>query len=305
MNFVLTLQTTPSTTVNAVDLGNGTPTTIDLHHFIRTDEALCTTNLQNLNIISSNQSSEIDPKSISIVAQNSSVQTEEIHTSYLDAITTYSSDNELTVTFDEATSDLVHCVSNGNEKFFIDTNNEQDANHKRKRKSKVKTKLIEVIEIDKADKRHLQINKSTTSLENNEKSLKLECELDNLHSDDVVMANDLDSDADEEENGNDIEIALDKIGMDNERFKGFPKYIINDAKLVIRGKQLVELMSKFYRLECDLCPTFKYVKYKTLICCTELIIINLFFISIFQFTEIVCNLKISVNYIIIMLVNIQ
>lgn len=49
----------------------------------------------------------------------------------------------------------------------------------------------------------------------------------------------------------------------NGDFSKFPEKIIQDTKLLIRGKKLMFLMSKFYRLDCDLCgddskkPTFK------------------------------------------------
>lgn len=64
----------------------------------------------------------------------------------------------------------------------------------------------------------------------------------------------------------------DESGDDSDDFSGmgyngdfskFPDKIIQDTKLLIRGKKLMLLMSKFYRLDCDLCennskkPTFK------------------------------------------------
>lgn len=52
------------------------------------------------------------------------------------------------------------------------------------------------------------------------------------------------------------DIVLDR---NNEKFEGFPKCVIKDSKLIVRGKQLLEMMSQFYRLECDVCPSFKYV----------------------------------------------
>lgn len=39
----------------------------------------------------------------------------------------------------------------------------------------------------------------------------------------------------------------------NGDFSKFPDKIIQDTKLLIRGKKLMFLMSKFYRLDCDLC----------------------------------------------------
>lgn len=93
--------------------------------------------------------------------------------------------------------------------------------------------------------------------------LKIEQELDNLRNDDYPTAdsddgNDDDGHAAEEDDTelNDADV-IDEIDIENERFNGFPKVIIKDAKLAIRGKQLVELMSRFYRLECDLCEDAK------------------------------------------------
>lgn len=39
----------------------------------------------------------------------------------------------------------------------------------------------------------------------------------------------------------------------NEKFIGFPKVMIRNSKLIYGGKTLLNLMSKFYRLECNIC----------------------------------------------------
>lgn len=39
----------------------------------------------------------------------------------------------------------------------------------------------------------------------------------------------------------------------NDKFMGFPKIMIKNSKLMYRGKVLLNLMSKFFRLECELC----------------------------------------------------
>lgn len=72
-----------------------------------------------------------------------------------------------------------------------------------------------------------------------------------------ALANSIDEDhiIGEGEESDQDEDSIDTLDMDNERFEGFPKYMIKDSKLIVRGTQLMELMSKFYRLECDLCPT--------------------------------------------------
>lgn len=69
--------------------------------------------------------------------------------------------------------------------------------------------------------------------------------LANSIDDDHIIGEGEESDADD--------VSIDNLDMDNERFEGFPKYMIKDSKLIVRGTQLMELMSKFYRLECDVC----------------------------------------------------
>lgn len=39
--------------------------------------------------------------------------------------------------------------------------------------------------------------------------------------------------------------------------KGFPKELIRDGRLLIKGKELSKLIAKFYRLECSLCSIKK------------------------------------------------
>lgn len=79
-----------------------------------------------------------------------------------------------------------------------------------------------------------------TTEENMENCLKME-ELDTESCDKLE---DLPLDTKEDEESSHLE---------NIEFPNFPKKIIQDTKLLIRGKALISLMSKFYRLECDLC----------------------------------------------------
>lgn len=92
--------------------------------------------------------------------------------------------------------------------------------------------------------------------------LKIERELDSLQNDAYAVIDGEDNhmdDGDERNNDDDDDGTelIDEIDLENERFRGFPKLLVRDSKLVIRGKQLVELMSKFYRLECDQCDNIK------------------------------------------------
>lgn len=49
----------------------------------------------------------------------------------------------------------------------------------------------------------------------------------------------------------------EEIELDEQKFSEFPECLIKDAKLIVHGKELVELMSRFYRLECDICSSHK------------------------------------------------
>lgn len=46
----------------------------------------------------------------------------------------------------------------------------------------------------------------------------------------------------------------DSSDDDNDSKFVFPNDLIQDSQLVVRGKKLMKLLSRFYRLECDLCP---------------------------------------------------
>jgi hypothetical protein len=46
--------------------------------------------------------------------------------------------------------------------------------------------------------------------------------------------------------------------------EGFPKEMIKDSKLIIKGKELSRLIAKFYRLECNLCKR-KFRKFSAMI----------------------------------------
>uniref|UniRef100_A0A336N6E3 CSON007547 protein n=1 Tax=Culicoides sonorensis TaxID=179676 RepID=A0A336N6E3_CULSO len=58
--------------------------------------------------------------------------------------------------------------------------------------------------------------------------------------------------------GSDIELDYEDLNKEHEdsikpKILKMPKVLIQDAKLMIRGKQLHQLMSQFYQLNCDLC----------------------------------------------------
>lgn len=57
-----------------------------------------------------------------------------------------------------------------------------------------------------------------------------------------------------------IESNLKQTEMLGANFEDFPKELIKDGKLIIKGKELSKLIAKFYRLECSICPTPKKFK---------------------------------------------
>lgn len=82
-----------------------------------------------------------------------------------------------------------------------------------------------------------------------------------IHSDDDQgEEDDYEDDEDEteivgsEEAGNCDNGTPDKVPAD---YKAFPKKLINENRLVIRGKDLSTLMARFYELSCDLCTNTK------------------------------------------------
>lgn len=85
----------------------------------------------------------------------------------------------------------------------------------------------------------------------------MERELDELATDDI--ASDVHSDSeneDEQQNkaDNSIDDSLTDIHNENpERYRDFPTPIIDGCRLLYKGRDLLEMISKFYRLECDQC----------------------------------------------------
>lgn len=74
-------------------------------------------------------------------------------------------------------------------------------------------------------------------------------ELDDIGADEITV----DSDNEDPYNGDENDMDEDAPVMDDlkqEKFKNFPK-LIEDSKLLYKGDDLLNLISKFYRLECD------------------------------------------------------
>lgn len=74
-------------------------------------------------------------------------------------------------------------------------------------------------------------------------------ELNDLAADEITA----DSDNEDPYNGDENDLAEDTPDMDDlkqEKFKDFPK-LIEDSKLLYKGDDLLNMISKFYRLECD------------------------------------------------------
>lgn len=73
-------------------------------------------------------------------------------------------------------------------------------------------------------------------------SINIEHELDELTTDDIAVESDNEHPYNEDENVVD--------DLDREKFKDFPK-LIEDSKLLYKGRDLLNMISKFYTLKCD------------------------------------------------------
>lgn len=110
----------------------------------------------------------------------------------------------------------------------------------------------------------VESNHSTATL-NYANSVIIERELSQIESDDISIDarddnfNDEDDDENEYEDCEDNDCSkytkndIDESNMNHVRFSEFPTVMINDSKLIFKGKELLELMTKFYKLECDRC----------------------------------------------------
>lgn len=70
----------------------------------------------------------------------------------------------------------------------------------------------------------------------------------NDESDDEDLCN-----ADENETHDGPSDMIDDLTINHEKFKDFPKKLIENTKLLYKGREIIEIISKFYRLVCDLC----------------------------------------------------
>lgn len=69
------------------------------------------------------------------------------------------------------------------------------------------------------------------------------------------LQDEIEYDDDEEDEESTVPKEIDEVSKPNRNVDSseFPKELIKDGKLTIKGKELTKLISKFYRLECDLC----------------------------------------------------
>lgn len=107
---------------------------------------------------------------------------------------------------------------------------------------------------NKSSNRSLNKNAHLKSVRSN-----FEKTLDNLATDDIAAQIQEESDeedlynADENDSQIDTTNAIDSLKIDRKNFKDFPTKLIEDSKLMYKGRDLLEMISKFYRLECDQC----------------------------------------------------
>ncbi|XP_055310508.1 zinc finger protein 69 homolog [Sitodiplosis mosellana] len=81
-------------------------------------------------------------------------------------------------------------------------------------------------------------------------SISIERELDEL--DEITADSDNEYNEDNDEHVVDENATATIDDVDHEKFKDFPK-LIEDSKLLYKGRDLLNMISKFYRLECDQC----------------------------------------------------
>lgn len=65
---------------------------------------------------------------------------------------------------------------------------------------------------------------------------------------DETHPSDMDDDIDE---GQDA--AASEVYEPGHQFEGFPKVLVKDAKVMVRGSSLWDLLSRFFRMDCDIC----------------------------------------------------
>lgn len=85
------------------------------------------------------------------------------------------------------------------------------------------------------------------------KTIELEQELDSYQNDAEFVVNDDDSSDGSEYNDSNTITVIKETEEERNKFKKFPTDLIRDSKLTYKGKELIRLMTNFYRLECDLC----------------------------------------------------
>lgn len=232
-NYVLTLQTK---SVGSTAVPHENPPTIDLQQFLSSNIMHSMSSVPTSAIVSTIDSTISDMNSLkSIQSQSIAMNASEV-TSY---------------TFETKTNQTTKNYAIGREISETTTSTKQSVEGSLPSIRKCAGK-----ETKGNGKVALKISNENIKQEPEQVILKMEQELDNLQNDEHAAVDSGDECNIDREcfdvTMNDIEV-IDEIDIENERFNGFPKQIIKDAKLMIRGKQLVELMSKFYRLECDLC----------------------------------------------------
>ena len=116
-------------------------------------------------------------------------------------------------------------------------------------KQKDEIKYIILLKNNRAEVQLEQINDFNEIEEQQLNLLEVERQIDEA-ANEVMESNIQRPDEDQLKKGSERMINLDD----------FPKELIKDGKLVIKGKELSKLIAKFYRLECDLCPVKKKFK---------------------------------------------
>ncbi|CAO1438837.1 unnamed protein product [Diamesa tonsa] len=137
--------------------------------------------------------------------------------------------------------------------------------------TKLELKRVDDIEVETTESDSLTLNTEPVTLTSDNLGIRrskrrqiINEKLSEVAEDDLEVDDDPpDEILDEQYYLDEMEVKMDdvddSVGMKLEpmNLDGFPKELIKDSKIIIRGKELSKLISKFYCLECDLCSSGK------------------------------------------------
>lgn len=140
-------------------------------------------------------------------------------------------------------------VSKANGTFIITLKTNTDShriNEVHDQQQQIRTEMLSIERVD-----------NYTSKSDQMHSIKIERELDDLANDDITI------DVNGESDNEDVDMENEQIVDNNSTaanhnvqqkvYENFPSKLIEDGKLLYKGRELLNMITKFYRLECDQC----------------------------------------------------